>query len=316
MHPNLKYHRASRMPAFANQSGAALMAVLWIIGILLALITTTAVLVVQDVEFDATRSQIFRARLLAETGVSLAMHPDIRPDDPLLHQRISADEELKVEVAGEDGLLNPNVLLLREDRDTWRRIFRAWGITDLPVADAIINALMDWVDADAFERSPGAEARAYGRPGLPFNRPFRSVDEMSLVKGMQLVDEVNPQWRTWFSVHASGVLDVNEATPEIISAVTGADIQLARQFRARRLGPDGIANTLDDVPAADLGSAMSRLGITGNPAQFANLLSVSSSTRRILSRARVGDLERELFVVVQGAPGQSGAGAIVWMAER
>jgi hypothetical protein len=175
---------------------------------------------------------------------------------------------------------------------------------------------MDWVDPDVFERSPGAEARAYGRPGFPFNRPFRSVEEMSMVKGMQLVEQAFPAWRTWFSTHASGVLDVNEAQPELISALTGADITLARQFRTRRLGPDGIANTKDDLPAPDLAIAISRLGINGNPQQLATLLSVSSGTRRIISSARVGNLTRQLGIVVQGAPGQTGVGAILWMAER
>ena len=299
-----------------RNQGAALMAVLWIVALLLMLVTSTAMLVMQDVEFDATRSQIFRARLLAETGASLAMHPDIQPDDPLLHQLLEGDEELHVEVTGEDGLLNPNVLLLREDRDSWRRILRFWGIQDLQTADAIINALLDWVDADVFERSPGAEARAYGRPGFPFNRPFRSVEEMALVKGMHLVEQAYPSWRTWFSVHSSGVLDVNEAQPEIISALTGADISLARQFRARRLGPDGIPNTRDDLRAPDLSIAMSRLGIAGNPDYLAAILSVNSATRRIISSARVGTLQRQLGIVIQGAPGTSGIGAILWMAER
>jgi general secretion pathway protein K len=306
----------SPRPLPASNQGAALMAVLWIIGLLILLVTTTAMLVMQDAEFDATRSQIFRARLLAETGVSLAMHPDVRPDDPLLHQRLDGDEELHVEVTGEDGLINPNVLLLREDRDTWRRLLNFWGIKDLQASDAIINALMDWVDPDVFERSPGAEARAYGRPGFPFNRPFRSVEEMAMVKGMHMVEEVFPAWRTWFSTHASGVLDVNEAQPELLSALTGADVTLARQFRSRRLGPDGIPNTQDDLPAPDLGIAMSRLGISGNPQQLSAILSVSSVTRRIISTARVGDLKRQLGIVVQGAPGQSGMGAILWMAER
>ncbi len=303
-------------PRSRSQHGAALMAVLWIVGLLILLVTSTATLVMQDVEFDATRGQIFRARLLAETGVSLAMHPDIRPDDPLLRQMPSPNEELLVQVTGEDGLINPNVLLLREDRDTWRRILRFWGIADLQASDAIINALLDWVDNDVFERSPGAEARAYNRPGLPFNRPFRSVEEMAMVKGMHLVEEVYPAWRTWFSMHASGVIDVNEAQPEIIAAITGADIDMARQFRARRLGPDGIPNTPDDLPAPDLGIALSRLGIPGNPQQLAGVLSVTSGTRRIISTARVGDLERTLGVVVQGAPNQGGAGAILWMAEK
>jgi hypothetical protein len=98
--------------------------------------------------------------------------------------------------------------------------------------------------------------------------------------------------------------------------LTGADITLARQFRARRLGADGIPNTLDDLPAPDLSIAMSRLGISGNPQQLSTILSVTSATRRIISTARVGDLTRQLGIVIQGAPGQGGMGAILWMAER
>jgi hypothetical protein len=82
------------------------------------------------------------------------------------------------------------------------------------------------------------------------------------------------------------------------------------------LGPDGIANTKDDLPAPDLAIAISRLGINGNPQQLATLLSVTSGTRRIISSARVGNLTRQLGIVVQGAPGQTGVGAILWMAER
>jgi len=299
-----------------RRSGAALMAVLWIVALLIALVTTTSLLVMQDVEYDATRSQIFRARLLAETGVSLAMHPDVRPEDPLLHQMLEGDEELHVEVTGEDGRLNPNVLLLREDRDTLRRVFRYWGIEDLPTADALINYLLDWIDADVFERSPGAEARAYGRPGMPFNRPFRSVDEMTLVKGMDVIESLYPNWRDWFSIHASGVLDVNEAAPEIVSAVTGADLVMCQQFQARRLGPDGIRNTEDDLPAPDLSTAMARLGIAGNPAQLAAVISVQSNTRRIVSTARVGKLTREIALVMRRLPGRGGSPGILWLSER
>ena len=294
------------------------MAVLWIIALLIFLVGGTSLLVMQDVEFDSARRQAFEARQLAESGVSLAMHPDVKPDDPLLHQRLSAAEELDVLVTGEDGLINPNILLLQEDRATLRRILQYWGITDLPTADRLINNLIDWVDADPYEHQPGAEAHAYNRPGYPFNRPFRSVEEMAEVQGMELVEQAYPNWRKWFSVYASGAVDVNEAQPELLSALTGADLRLTTELRNRRLGPDGIPHTEDDIPIADLASAASQLGLSvADPAGLSSRLSVSSSTRRIVARARVGNMTRQLSVVSRGSPnGSGGPTSILWMREE
>lgn len=298
-----------------SERGAALLAVLWIIALLIGLVGGASLLLTQDLDLSATKRQIFRARMLAESGLAIAMNPDIKPDDPLLRQQISDDERMEVEMVGEDGLLNPNVLLMREDRETLRRVFRYWGM-EVQAADALINCLLDWVDADDFVRPLGAESRAYGRNGMPFNRPFRSVEEMTLVRGMQQVELLYPQWRTWFSVYASGVLDVNEARPEIIAAVTGADIRLAQRLRANRLGPDGIANTEDDAPQLDLPGALASLGIANAQLDvMSQILSVQSSTRRILVKVQVGNLERQLAAVVRGNIGQVSS-TILWMGER
>ena len=284
-----------------SQSGAALLAVMWIIALLITLVATLSLLLVQDVDAAATRRQIFRARTLAETGLALATHPDVKPDDPLLHQTLGEGERFDVSVVGEDGKLNPNVLLQKEDRETLRRVFRFWGM-DLMQSDALIDALLDWVDGDTFQRPRGAEARAYGNnAGMPFNRPFRNLEEMTLVRGMREVDAAYPEWRRWFSIYASGVVDLNEAEPEVISAVTGADPMLARQFAARVLGRDGIRNTQDDVRAEDLQTAGRLLGIS-IPAGATGLpIGVTSNIRRIDVIVHVGDHESVLSAVTTGS---------------
>lgn len=299
-----------------TEAGAALLAVLWVIALLIGLVAGASLLLMQDLDLGATRRQVFRARMLAEAGLAIAMNPDVKPDDPLLRQQVSPDESVAVELTGEDGLINPNVLLQNEDRQTFRNIFRAWGL-ELRQADALIDALLDWVDADDAVHMPGgAESRAYGRNGMPFNRPFRSIEEMAMVRGMQQLDVVYPAWRTWFSVYASGVLDVNEARPEIVSAVTGADMRMAQQLHSMRLGPDGIPNTEDDAPILELDRALSFLGIpNAQPEIMARILGTASTTHRILVKARVGNLERQLAAVIRGAPGQ-GTTAIIWMGER
>lgn len=304
------YCDKSKRPCLTTSSerGAALLAVLWVIALLIGLVAGASLLLTQDLDAAAAKRQVFRARMLAESALAIAMN-DVQPDDPLLRRQITEDEEYEVQMTGEDGLLNPNILLQREDRETLRRVFRYWGMT-LPQADELIDLLIDWVDADDFRRLKGAEKKEYGRTGKPFNRPFRSIEEMSMVRGMEIVEQAYPEWRTWFSVYASGALDLNEARPEVISAVLGVDMRAAQSLHRTRLGRDGVRNTQDDN-ILDLSSALALLGIPNvNPAN----VGVQSATKRLVIRVRVGDLTRELSAVIRGAIGQ-GATAILHMSE-
>ncbi|MES2594970.1 MAG: hypothetical protein V4662_06535 [Verrucomicrobiota bacterium] len=299
-----------------STSGAALLAVLWVISLLITLVAATALLVTQDLDAAAAKRQIFRARMLAEMGLAIAMNPDVKPDEPLLRRRFSDDEQYEVKMTGEDGMINPNTLLQREDRETFRRIFRNWGLS-LPQADGIIDCLLDWVDADDFRKLNGAESKNYGRNGMPFNRPFRSIEEMSMVRGMELVEKAYPEWRSWFSVYASGVLDVTEARPEIVSIFTGVDVSRVQSMQRFFAGFDGIMHTEDDTPEEqrDLNDAISRLGLpTTSAAQLSSTISVRSQTKRIIVRVRVGDLNREVSAVTRGAIGP-GATTIYYLHE-
>lgn len=299
----------------ARRRGSALLAVLWVIALLIGLVAATSLLLMQDIELAAVKRQVFRARMLSEAALAIAMNPDIQADDPLLRRQVAEDERFLVEMTGEDGFLNPNVLLQQEDKETLRRVFMYWGMK-VQDANILIDRLLDWVDGDDFARVQGGEKKLYGRTGMPFNRPFRSIEEMALVSGMEVVEQAYPQWREWFSVYASGQLDVNEAKPEVIAAVTGTDIRNAHTLRRHRLGRDGLLNTPDDDPVEDLASALGMLGIPiGDPLGLSNRLSVRSATRRILIKVQVGDLERQTAVVVRGAIGQ-GTTAILWMGER
>jgi hypothetical protein len=107
------------------------------------------------------------------------------------------------------------------------------------------------------------------------------------------------------------MLDVFDARPEVISAVLGVDLRRAQSFRSQRLGRDGIMNTPDDLPRDP--SVLGLLGIPAGSPQ-SSFVSVQSTTQRIVIRVRVGDLERELSAVTQGAIG-SRTTAILWMSE-
>ncbi len=295
--------------------GSALLAVMWLIGILSTLVAMTAIMLGEDVETSTTRRQMFRARNLAEQGLALGAHPQIKQDDPILWYEVSPGEGYRVEIIGEDGRLNPNVLLQREDRQTLLNITKAWGLR-FDEGQILVDCLLDWVDQDLLQRANGAETRFYNTPGVPFNRPFRSIDEMALVRGMDEVERRFPGWRSWFSVHSTGMVDVNETTPQILSALTGADIRFASEVVTRRLGRDGIRGTKDDLLYPDIASALRNLNVTANPQALSNILGVNSSIRRINSTGFAGDFSRTLFAVVRGAPNQGGAIQLLELSEE
>jgi hypothetical protein len=297
--------------------------VLWVVALLTTLVAASSLLLTQDLDAAASKRQIFRARMIAESALAIALNPVINPlvkkDEPLLRRQLSDDERYEVVVIGEDGLLNPNVLLQTRDGQTiLRNLFTAWGVP-LRETGIIMNSLLDWIDADEFPLLNGAEKSHYRRNDIPFNRPFRSLEEMAMVRGMALVEQAYPQWRTWFSVYASGLLDVNEARPEVIAAVTGANIQAAQLLRNTRLGPDGRLGTQDDSPILDVDVALAMLGIpAGTPTALTlqSLISVQSLNNRITVRVQVGDLLREVAVLARGAGIGGGVTALIDMREQ
>jgi hypothetical protein len=65
----------------------------------------------------------------------------------------------------------------------------------------------------------------------------------------------------------------------------------------------------------DLPNALQVLGIPSNYAQaLSSILTVRSTTKRLVVRVRVGDLDREISAVIRGAIGQ-GATAVLHMSE-
>ena len=296
---------------------------MWVIALLSALVATTMLFLTEDVETIDTRRQMFHARLLAEQGLAIAGHPDVKPDDDkLLTYQTEPGVGWQVEIEGEDGRLNPNVLLQRQDRDTWRSIFKAWGLR-FDDGEKLLNALIDWVDEDPFVAQPGgAEKQFYNSPGLPFNKPFRSVDEMALVRYMDEVERIYPNWRSWFSVYSTGVVDLNEAPAEVISAITHADPVMVQRAVSQRVGRDGIKGTKDDVLFQDVQTALRVLGVTATSPQAMSYLGIQSSVTRIKSRGIVHDFSRTLYAIINRAtspvPGAApgGVSTILWMGEE
>ena len=124
----------------------------------------------------------------------------------------------------------------------------------------------------------------------PFNRRLSSLNELDLVARSEEIEAAKPGWRALFTLRGSGLLDVNTAPAEVISAFTGAMPENAQQLVHKRNGPDGLPFTLDDTPLQTLEEAMALLGLAGSQAEgLKPMLTLHGTTLRIESIGTAGD---------------------------
>ena len=284
----------------SKRRGSALMAVFWLI------LAVGAAVVMSAKMLNVTRkSMVVRvgqtdALAFAWTGASLAMHPEVERDDPLLRS-VNWITELK----SEDTKLNPIATLERGDRELLLELFIAWG-AEADDAEAIVDSLQDWIDEDDLPSANGAEFDYYeelGRYGQPLNRPFIHLDEMAAVNGMELIAKLNPAWRNWFTIYGSGQINIAEADAAMIVQVGGFAMEDVQTFISERNGEDGIAGTEDDMQFASSREAVASVGPSVYPLDLIEQrFSVRGTLVRIKSTgisgpARVG---LELVVARQG----------------
>ena len=288
------------------------MAVLWLIAIL-GMATMVALRVISfDMELATSKVQGSRARQFAEMGIAIGSNPVVKRADPILHQAdAGAGGNFDVKLTSEGGRFNINAVLLRNDKALLRDLFVSWGL-DLDAAQAVTDALGDWVDADDDESLNGAEKAWYesqGRINQPFNRPFYNMDEMRLVRGMDLVEAVRPDWRNWFTLWSSGALDLNEASAELIAAAADVPVDLAELIPKTVRGTDGVRDTDDDdafedgAPGVKRALALLGLDATIRP-DLVQRFTVNDTTTRIESTGFAGSAKRRITVVVRNRTGK------------
>ena len=291
-----------------TRRGVALMAVLWLIAIL-AMACMTALRVISfDLELATAKVHGSRARQVAEMGIAVGSNPVVKRSDPLL-RKMGGDsgEGFEVRVVSEGGRFNINAILLSDDKALLSSIFADWGL-DIDQAQEVVDALGDWVDADDNVSLNGAEKKDYekaGRINQPFNRPFYDLSEVRLVRGMDLVEAVRPDWRDWFTIWSGGGLDLNEASPELIAAAAECPAEQADIITETVRGIDGMRDTLDDVPFQNPAAALDLLGIdvNGRP-DLAKRFTVNDSTTRIESIGQAEGAKRKITVIVRNRAGK------------
>ena len=254
----------------------------------------------------------FKAKLLAESGLAVGMHPKVKPDDPLLHAQTTADSGYDVQVSREGARLSINAISLTRMQETIKRLLKQWNMDDTP-ADEVIAAMRDWVDEDSNELPGGAEKDAYeklGFKGYPLNRAFTSLDELRLVKGWDLVESIKPDWRNYFTVFGEGEVDLNVASAEVIEAMCDLSEGSAESFVTDRDGADQKNGTPDDQRSTDKAAALNALGIKGEAATaLESWTTIDHSIYHVESTGRIGLYTATIVVVAE----RDSAGALTFL---
>lgn len=287
--------------------GMALLAVIWLIAVLGLACMASLRVVKFDMDVAAAKIHGFEAKQLAEMGVSVASNPAVKPSDPILHYSEDGGEGFDVKITSEGARFNINAIILRDDKALLRKMFTDWGL-EVEEAQQVADALSDWIDSDDEVALNGAEKDWYldqGRINQPFNHPFYSLDEVRLVRGMDRVEALKPDWRNWFTIWSGGALDLNEASAELIAEAAEVPVETADQVVEHVRGSDGVRYTDDDVPFQSAAEALALLGVdTNSRPDIAQRFTVNDSTVRIESVGHGEGSTRKISLILRNRTGR------------
>ena len=244
----------------------------------------------------------YQAGLLAESGLSIALHPDVKPGDVALTQAFGTERGFQVLITNEGGRLPVNELTEAKMRDVAVELFVLWGL-DAAAASKATDSIADWIDENSDPLSNGAENAYYAGldyPQFPSNAEFTSLEQLLFVSGMDQVEKVQPFWRDYFTIHSDGLIDLNEAPWELISALTGATEDSAKSFAATRNGDDGLEGTVDDYTIEGASEAQGILSLSDSEwSEISAFVTLSGSMKRIESTGRIGDFKETRVVLAE-----------------
>ena len=213
-----------------SQQGMALVLVLWLVVLLSMLATGHTRNAHTETKLAAMHINRAEARAFAEAGVNAAILDLLRPstkrqwrvDGTLLSFEFDG-QPIAVSIRDATGLIDLNAA----SAGLLTKLIASADV-DEAAQQRIVDAILDWRDADEFNHLYGAEDDDYRAAGLSWSArdgDFASVDELQYVMGMSrnVFDSVAP----YLTVYA-GTAGVNLefAPPALITVLTGQEIEV------------------------------------------------------------------------------------------
>ena len=224
------------------------MLALWALFLLSALVISWALDIDSRLSISSEGTRMLRAEAAACSGEEVAVHPAVNPGSPNLSGQLDNGASYEARITGEGGRLNLNWLLAGEDPNKLgilRKYLENKGI-DLNEREAMVDALLDWVEPNAGLHHLNAppESDTYH----PAHAPLTRVDELKQVAGWSEFTST-PGWEDDFTVNSTGPIDLQWASRDVLLALPVLENKpdMVDRFLQLRQGPDGIDGTEDDV---------------------------------------------------------------------
>jgi general secretion pathway protein K len=242
--------RAERAPK-GSQTGIALVLTLWLTVLLTAIAGGFAYSMHTEAVAAGNAIAVAKVRATADGAVERAVYELARPRVPGAWlpngaPRAWKDGEIDVVVRATDetakiDLNAANEMLLRG-------LFTVVGGADPDTAARLVDALMDWRDADDLRRANGAEAADYAAAGAktpPANGPLETIGEVARVLGM--TPSIYARIAGSVTVYSrQGGINPLTASREVLLALPNADAAVVDAYLAQR--EDALANGLPLPP--------------------------------------------------------------------
>jgi len=297
--------------------GVALIVVLWAVALISAAMLGLAAILQRQLGQEVAALQNSRATLVAESGLQMALNPQMQPAMAAEASRVLSEElrqgwgEVRVafqvgaeDLRGEDGKINLNALAMG-DREFCRRVLTnllgAWEVNPT-TSSAFIDALLDYVDPDAQTTGNNDATEENVKNG-----PLERLEELEQIAGWGQVMEESKEsgWQSKFTIFGSGKLSLKSADQDVIEAWLTLNPGAAANFIQTRRGQDGIEGTQDDLVNVGL-----LRPLTAEEQARVNL--GNEDLWRVTSTGEVGGVKRRVVALISRSPPQIKAR---WMEE-
>jgi general secretion pathway protein K len=224
--------------------GLALVIVLWILTLLTLMAGSFAKTMRRETAVSTAIKINAQAQSLAESGITLAQFMLNQPPqqgrwrgDGTVYRLLRPEGEMRIRILSESGKVDINSGTELQLAAVLNSV-----IDETRQQESVLNAILDWRDADDDTRTHGAEKTQYRRKGLkygPSNFAFQSLEELQLVLGMN--EAIFSRIEPWITIYSgTGEVNLDLASPDLLSVI-------ASEMKRRNISDDVIRQKLQSV---------------------------------------------------------------------
>ena len=222
-----------------KQRGVALVLVLWVLSILMLMAGSFSLTMRRE---SAGVSGIYthaQALAQAQAGIAIAQAMLLHDDenkrwrvDGSIYEIQYPQATMRIQIQSHTGKIDINSAPV----SVLHHVLQ-YAPLDKQAQLNLENAILDWRDADDDTRPFGAEKNEYHSAKLhysPRNKPFRSMEELQMVRGMN--NDVLNWMQPLFTVYAAGQTEVEYAVAsrEVLSVLPEIDVNLLDAYFVAR----------------------------------------------------------------------------------